>query len=156
MNDLPSTIGHRITQARMARGWSQTDLGRACDMAPTQVSRYESGRAIPRRQTLLKISQALAVEYQWLTAGVGTMDQYGPAAGHPGMKLWIDGDLALRLQTYAAHAGLTIEEALVEMLDFTLSGYEPAGPVDVPPEHQHGSPSTKMRYATLSKKVKVL
>ncbi|MDE1557369.1 MULTISPECIES: helix-turn-helix domain-containing protein [Comamonas] len=156
MNESASTIGDRITQARMARGWSQTDLGRACDMAPTQVSRYESGRAAPRRQTILKIAQALAVEYQWLTSGVGAMDQYGPGAGHPGMKLWIDGDLALRIQTYAAHAGLTIEEAFIKMLDFTLSGYEPAGNIAVSPEHQHGSAADKMRYATLSKKVKVL
>ena len=75
------TFGDRLAQARLMRGWSQTDLGKAADMAPTQVSRYEAGRATPRGLTLGRLASSLGVKAEWLVSGVGDVE--GGRAPYP-------------------------------------------------------------------------
>jgi transcriptional regulator with XRE-family HTH domain len=92
-------------------------------MAPTQVSRYEAGRAVPRRVTLARIAEALAIRYQWLTAGEGAMDEYSAQAQKPAMTFEISGEVAERLHNYASASGLSVEQAMTQILDQALSVY---------------------------------
>ncbi|MEN5181779.1 helix-turn-helix transcriptional regulator [Comamonas testosteroni] len=155
MNQPPATIGERIALARQARGWSQTELGKACGMAPTQVSRYEAGRAVPRRITMARIADVLAIRFQWLVAGTGEMDEFNSEDKERWLTFSISGDLADRLQNYAMKSGLTLAEAMVEILDFPLSGFDAESQeAEVNPKLYQPSPRAKMRIASLRDKVR--
>ena len=66
----------RLIEARERAGYSQTQLGEACDMASTQISRYEAGRATPRRATVKRLASALGVSEEWLLTGAGPAGQF--------------------------------------------------------------------------------
>ncbi|GEM_PF-6818735 len=84
------------------------------------------------------------------------MDEYGKEYEHPGLNIWIDGELSNRLQNYAALSGLTMEEALMGILDFPLSVFDHREPSKAAPEDLQSSEQTKMRLASLAGKVKIL
>lgn len=156
MNFSAMTVGQRIAHARQARGWSQTELGRACDMAPTQVSRYEAGRAAPRRVTMAKIADALAVRFQWLVSGDGGMEEYSTETPDQWLTFSISGEIADRLKNYAMKSGLSLEDALADILDFPLSVF---GPDDEAyandSEILKATPRRQMRVAALRGKVRL-
>lgn len=88
-----NTFKDRLIAAREKAGLTQTELGLLCDMAPTQVSRYESGRAVPRRAAMVRLADALKVTMDWLANG-----------GEPSTPLQLK---------FHAGAGLAEAEALV-------------------------------------------
>jgi transcriptional regulator with XRE-family HTH domain len=55
------TIGERIRERRVARGWSQADLGNAClpVVDQTQISRIELGSGGASDEVRLAIARAL-------------------------------------------------------------------------------------------------
>jgi transcriptional regulator with XRE-family HTH domain len=55
-------IGKEIRRLREARGWGQTKLAAAADMAVSGVSQIENGHRNPNSATLIKLAQALEVE----------------------------------------------------------------------------------------------
>lgn len=57
----PTSIGDRIRFTRAKLGLSQVALATMCEIAPTQLSRYESGRSVPRVETITKIACVLNV-----------------------------------------------------------------------------------------------
>ncbi len=61
----------RLIAARERAALTQTALGEISDMAGTQISRYESGRAVPRRAVVQRLARALGVSYDWLAKGEG-------------------------------------------------------------------------------------
>ena len=99
---------------------------------------------------------ALAVRFQWLASGAGEMDEYGSEKSEQWLTFSIDGELASRLQNYASALGVSIEEALLEILDMPLSVY---GPDDkISPEFRDelkASEYSKMRMKNLSGRVRV-
>lgn len=66
---MSNEIGTRIAEARQRSGLSQAELGEKSGIAQTQISRYESGRAVPRRDALMKLAEALGVHAGWLMEG---------------------------------------------------------------------------------------
>lgn len=66
---MSEAIGRRIVEARQKSGLSQTDLGLKTGIAQTQISRYESGRSVPRRASMLRLAEALGVQVDWLMSG---------------------------------------------------------------------------------------
>ena len=50
-----------LRRKRKARGWSQAELARRARLHPSDISRFESGRAIPYPIQLQKLAQALGV-----------------------------------------------------------------------------------------------
>lgn len=130
----PGTVGERITFARELRGMSQGDLARASDIAATQLSRYETGRALPRKLAVHRLANALAVNWRWLAHGEGEVGEYGATDG-AGLSIWVDAELRKRITTFAHYNGMTIEEAVADILDAPLSVY---GEADLPqtPEEQ--------------------
>lgn len=62
-------IGKNIRIARKNKGWSQTDLSRACGINNTTISAYENGKKLPGLITLASMAQALSVSIDELYYG---------------------------------------------------------------------------------------
>lgn len=59
--ELKKKIGQRIVALRSQKGWSQSDLARACDKDRQALEKLENGKVNPTLFTLLEISRALEV-----------------------------------------------------------------------------------------------
>jgi putative transcriptional regulator len=58
---LKRKIGQRIVELREQRGWSQSDLARACNKDRQAIEKLESGKVNPTLYTLLEIANALEI-----------------------------------------------------------------------------------------------
>jgi transcriptional regulator with XRE-family HTH domain len=56
---IPEAIRHALIEARHQRGWSQTELGRRAGLPQAHISGIESGKVVPRFDTLLDIVRVL-------------------------------------------------------------------------------------------------
>ena len=111
----------RLIEARERAGYSQTQLGEACDMASTQISRYEAGRAMPRRATLKRLASALGVSEEWLVKGSGPSSQFlvktvPREGGGLGLDLRVDPDTERAFNELADLEGLAPGEFLKKLV----------------------------------------
>lgn len=58
---LKKKIGQRIVELRTKKGWSQSDLARACNKDRQAMEKLENGKVNPTLFSLLEISKALGV-----------------------------------------------------------------------------------------------
>ena len=58
---LKKKIGQRIVELRKQKGWSQSDLARACNKDRQALEKLENGKVNPTIYTLLEIAKALDV-----------------------------------------------------------------------------------------------
>ncbi|QMU63839.1 MAG: helix-turn-helix domain-containing protein [Flavobacteriaceae bacterium] len=58
---LKKKIGQRIVELRSQKGWSQSDLARACNKDRQAVEKLENGKVNPTLYSLLEIAEALEV-----------------------------------------------------------------------------------------------
>lgn len=56
------SVGKRIKEARVARGWSQGQLGERAGVSQTGISSWERGRTEPTRDDVRRVAAALGVE----------------------------------------------------------------------------------------------
>lgn len=54
------SIARDLVTDRIRRGWTQTELARRSGVRLETISRIESGKHIPRQETLLKLDRALS------------------------------------------------------------------------------------------------
>ena len=59
LNRLPSDMQGELKEARKSRGWSQRELGRHLGIPQMHVSGIESGKIVPRFDTLLDYVRGL-------------------------------------------------------------------------------------------------
>ena len=59
--ELQKKIGQRIIELRTQKGWSQSDLARACNKDRQSIERIENGKVAPTLYSLYEISRALEV-----------------------------------------------------------------------------------------------
>ena len=59
MNRLPENVRREIRSARRDRGWSQLELGRRAGLTQRHVSGIETGRIVPRYDTLIDLLRVL-------------------------------------------------------------------------------------------------
>lgn len=59
----------RLMDARLAIGFSQRQLAQAVNVSAAQISRYESGDAIPRPGVAKRLAEHLGVTTKWLVSG---------------------------------------------------------------------------------------
>jgi transcriptional regulator with XRE-family HTH domain len=57
--DLPVALRQTLIDARHQRGWSQAELGRRVGLPQTHISGIETGKVVPRFDTLLEIVRVL-------------------------------------------------------------------------------------------------
>jgi transcriptional regulator with XRE-family HTH domain len=60
------TNDSRIAQARLAKGWTQTQLADAIGVGQTQIANWESGFRKPKMDALMRIGAALGVDWTTL------------------------------------------------------------------------------------------
>lgn len=58
---LKKLIGLRIVELRTKKGWSQSDLARACGKDRQAIEKIENGRVNPTLYSLLEIANALEI-----------------------------------------------------------------------------------------------
>ncbi len=58
---LKKKVGQRIVELRSQRGWSQSDLARACNKDRQALEKLENGKVNPTIYSLLEIAKALEV-----------------------------------------------------------------------------------------------
>jgi transcriptional regulator with XRE-family HTH domain len=59
LNGLPEDLRRELKAARLARDWSQEELGERIGLPQMHVSGIESGKIVPRFDTLLDVVRAL-------------------------------------------------------------------------------------------------
>jgi len=58
---LKIKLGKRIVMLREQKGWSQSDLARACNKDRQAVEKLENGKVNPTLYTLLELANALEI-----------------------------------------------------------------------------------------------
>lgn len=79
------TIAERLKHARALKGWTQGQLAAASDVSQGTIGNIESGQR-QARASLVKISRALGVHYDWLADGVGDMFDENARPSHIAME----------------------------------------------------------------------
>jgi len=62
LKGLPADLREQIKQARLKRGWGQRHLGAAVGLPQAHISAIESGKIVPRFDTLLDIVRVLDLD----------------------------------------------------------------------------------------------
>ena len=65
-DELKHKIGQRIIELRTQKGWSQSDLARACNKDRQAIEKLENGKVNPTLFTLLEVSKALEISLKKL------------------------------------------------------------------------------------------
>lgn len=60
--ELPDAIRNGIRDARRQRGWSQAELGQRIGLPQMHISGIETGRIVPRFDTLLELVRILGFD----------------------------------------------------------------------------------------------
>ena len=63
---LKEKVGQRIVELRSQKGWSQSDLARACNKDRQALEKLENGKVNPTIYSLLEIAKALEVSLKEL------------------------------------------------------------------------------------------
>lgn len=58
---LKKELGKRIVELREKKGWSQSDLARACNKDRQAIEKLENGKVNPTLYTLLEVANALEI-----------------------------------------------------------------------------------------------
>lgn len=58
-DELKSKVGKRIIDLRTQKGWSQSDLARACGKDRQAIEKLENGKVNPTLYSLLEVAVAL-------------------------------------------------------------------------------------------------
>lgn len=59
LDGLPAEMRYELKNARLKRGWSQAELGRRASLPQMHISGIESGKIVPRFDTLLDLVRVL-------------------------------------------------------------------------------------------------
>ena len=59
LRSLPETLRHELKAERIKRGWSQAELGRRAGLPQAHVSGIETGKIVPRFDTLIDLVRLL-------------------------------------------------------------------------------------------------
>ena len=65
---LKKKVGQRIVELRSQKGWSQSDLARACNKDRQALEKLENGKVNPTIYSLLEIAKALEVSLKELVS----------------------------------------------------------------------------------------
>lgn len=60
-DELKKKIGQRIVELRSQKGWSQSDLARACNKDRQAIEKLENGKVNPTLYSLLEIAKSLNI-----------------------------------------------------------------------------------------------
>ena len=94
---LPREIRTAIRQARAAQGRSQSDVARSVGLTQKHVSNIETGRVVPRFDTLLELAWSLNLDLVVIPRGIRPLvlslarGRAGPDAAGGAEAAWFTG-----------------------------------------------------------------
>ena len=62
LNRIPDAMRHDLVETRNKRGWSQAELGRRVGLPQVHISGIETGKIMPRYNTLLDLVRVLGYD----------------------------------------------------------------------------------------------
>ena len=74
-------LGKNLWSARRRAGYSQEDLGGLACLHRTEIGLLETGKRLPRIDTLVKLAAALEVRVETLVEGIEWLPPGPPASG---------------------------------------------------------------------------
>jgi len=117
MTNLHTTGRHdppnrgELRQARLARGWSQSQLARAVGVDVQTIGRWESGKSIPRQRYFAGLCEGLRIDAFELARILGSNVVSLPAVRPPGERPIAPSDSVIAdLQTDFFRAALSALE----------------------------------------------
>lgn len=72
LDDIESLLGNRISEARIAMGFSEKQLAQRLGLKGQTIERWESGEKTPRANKLHQLAGVLGVPVVWLLGGADT------------------------------------------------------------------------------------
>lgn len=115
------SFAQRLATRRVEMAMSQSALARSSDIAVAQISRYESGKNIPRDDIIYKLAEALLVPYEWLKDGDTSLFDTGKApTGELDVVISVPEELSLRLKEKAHKEGISPEDLIIKLLDISF------------------------------------
>ena len=72
------SLGERITELRTASGLSQNQLARELDVSRQAVSKWETDQSAPDARNLIRLSELLDTDIEYLTTGRRTFGRRPP------------------------------------------------------------------------------
>lgn len=117
---------------RGEKNLTQQELGDAVGVSPSQISRYESGSAVPRKTVMRKLAEVLGVSTEQLTQP----DMVTLLIDEPENELWkiaIPRSLKDKVQAEANEFGVSVEVMFVAEFERVRSFWE--GKEDLGIEH---------------------
>lgn len=72
------SLGERIIELRKAAGFSQYDLANAMEVSRQAVSKWESGQSSPDARNLVRLTEILDTDLEYLTTGRRTYGRRPP------------------------------------------------------------------------------
>lgn len=115
-----NSIASRLISRRAEIGMSQNQLAVKAEIAPAQVSRYESGASNPSIKTLGKLAVALGVNFDWLQSGsdpkTPPQEEFYSFFGNDD-----DGVFLKSLKALAEENGMTLNDVLYELMGYQVA-----------------------------------
>jgi len=76
-NEFPK-LPERLKECRIKSGMTQKQLSKKAEVSPSQLSKYESGKEIPRKASAIRLAKALSVSYEYLYGLVDEAQSFHP------------------------------------------------------------------------------
>lgn len=93
-----ATVGERLKEERLLRGWSQRDLAREAGTTAETVSSIETGQHEPRPSTLRKLAEGLGIEVRdFFREPAVPLGDTPREAGRQDLEKWLEEHGAKRL-----------------------------------------------------------
>jgi transcriptional regulator with XRE-family HTH domain len=61
-----ATFGEKLRQLRKQRGWTQDKLGEEVGVHGRHIGKYESGKAMPNAEAIIRVAKTLTVSIDYL------------------------------------------------------------------------------------------
>ncbi|MCU6406630.1 helix-turn-helix domain-containing protein [Enterobacter quasiroggenkampii] len=119
---INDSIATRIIERRAELEMSQNDLAREASVAPAQISRYESGKTLPRPKVIARLAEALLVPYAWLAYGEGREERIS-GSGKIDLHFNVPKELKEFFDKKCTEEGMSKEDLLVEMFELFKKNY---------------------------------
>ena len=118
---MSNLLHERLVNRRARLKRSQADVAKAAGIAKAQLSRYETGKQVPRPQILAKLAEALSVPLEWLQSGDTTdFDESTVPPGHVQLVFHVSDRDKAAIEAFALEMGLSTELAIAEIIKRTV------------------------------------
>jgi transcriptional regulator with XRE-family HTH domain len=125
-------VGRRIRVQRMARGMSQTELGKRIGVTFQQVQKYEKGANRVGAGRLTRIATVLEVPVSTFFGAAGVGDPGVPAAGRSDLEYLIQPGALRLLRAYGQVRPGALQRSIVVLVE-RLAGVAEASAEDTRP-----------------------